>query len=168
MKNVNETFRDSHFSAWQSSPWQEAAHRDIRLRWRVRPILQRADISMKMYIWRSIKEACDRSYKEQISEYQWKLSWGTQPSSDVTPILQRADVWISEEEAFGDFLGRHNHHLHGLQNSRTTSNDPHNSSIDCLWRQSQMTTSWTTTLSHHKATTSDHNNWSSLQLPLCR
>ena len=69
----------------------------------------------------------DRSYKEQISEYQWKLSWGTQPSSDVRPILQRADVWISEEKPFGDFLGRHNHHLHGLQNSRTTSNDPHNS-----------------------------------------
>ena len=37
-----------------------------------RPILQRADRSMKIYIWMSIKEACDRSYKEQISEYQWR------------------------------------------------------------------------------------------------
>ena len=32
-------WRDVYFSAWQSSPWQEAAHRDIRLRWSVTPIL---------------------------------------------------------------------------------------------------------------------------------
>ena len=32
-------FKNVYFSAWQSSPWQDAAHRDIRLRWRVKPIL---------------------------------------------------------------------------------------------------------------------------------
>ena len=31
----------THFSAWQSSPWQEAAHLLILFRWRVNPILYR-------------------------------------------------------------------------------------------------------------------------------
>ena len=156
MKYVNETIRDSHFSAWQSSPWQEAAHRDIRLRCRVRPILQRADIWKLSW---GTQPSPDWTYKEQISEYKWKLSWGTQPSPDrsyeeqISKYQKRMHVEI--------VLGRHNHHLHCFQNSRTTTNDPHNIFIACVdnprWQQAGPQP-WIIKKPQQATTIIDHHN----------
>ena len=97
------------------------------------PILQWVDIWISMKIVLGDTPSPDRSYK---------------------------DISISKEEACENCLGRHNHHLHGLQNSRTTTKDPHNSHIAYVdnprWQKAgqqpwiiKKPQQGTTTINHH-------------------